>query len=380
VKALVVVALALLFVASAAHAQPADPELAAIEDAYAANRFGEMYELATALVAKRPDDAWARYLAAVGAQRIVRYDEARAHCDAGLAKWPDDPDLLGMRAQLYLQVGDERVAEVAARRALAIAPEAGDAKLAIEEIELADRARKRFASTSSGLPAGSAAAFVDAWVEKVVRGASGDSLAASLDPHLFDGVFDGEVTHAWVAGVLEGGIAQAKMAARMNGQTFLGWIVVPEERAERDTTWVDVQVPFETTFTAKAARAVLTASADPSLRGAVSPEMVLLMDGVSPEERAALVDRMVGTRSRAVMTLSFRLRGTGTERRIVDIHANGVSLKKQMASFAAIAERMDPTGTREEQRARSNAIGRVIGGVLGVGLVLYFVFRFRRRT
>jgi hypothetical protein len=74
--------------AEAPPAEPADPEVAAIRAAFDANQFGEMHTLATALVAKRPDDAEVRYLAAVSAQRTMRYDEARAHCESGLASHP----------------------------------------------------------------------------------------------------------------------------------------------------------------------------------------------------------------------------------------------------------------------------------------------------
>jgi hypothetical protein len=268
-----------------------------------------------------------------------------------------------------------------ARRALELVPDNVDAQRVVTEVELAERARDRADGPGVGQTPRSAAAFVDTWIEKIAHHASGAEVGAALDPSMLDGAVAG-ATAADVAAGIDSVLQQMTKMARENQQVFLGWIVAPEERVDGDTTWVDVQLPVQTTISAVQGRAILAGAEDPSLRGAVAPESLQLVEGVPPGQRAALVDRLVGTRQRSVTLISFQTRGTGLERRIVDIHVNGISVRSQMGSMVRLMRRADPEGTLggyRPRRDRAYDAGQAVGYLLGVLLVVYLVIRFRKR-
>jgi hypothetical protein len=374
----IIVVVALLCTAQVAYAQApaeaADPEVAAIQEAYAANRFGEMHTLATALVAKRPDDAWVRYLAALSATRTLRDDEAIAQCDAGIVKAPDDGNLLSLRAQLYLAKGNERGARADARKVLATEPARDEALHVIATLDVMDRARERRSGTVPALRPGSASAFVDGLLAQIADGAAPETIARSFDPSIVARAAtptSREVVHA-VTGAIE--------SARRGDQEFLGWIVSPDERVDGAITWVDANVPVETTFTAEQRRILESALSDPQLQGTLPAEILPILLDMTPEDRAAVLDRRIGARTYPVLKVSFDTREGPGGWRVHDMLVDGVSIKAQVANYVRLAEVAAPEGVRRPRPSRAYRAGEGVGYLLGILLVVSLVVRFRRRT
>jgi len=382
----ILIALVVCVAVAGASAQPAapaeapDPKIAAIQEAFDAGRFGDMYQQATALAQERPDDAWTRYLAALAAMRTARYAEAMQQVDAGLAKHPDETDLLGLRAAILLAQGDEKAAKVEARRAIALSADAADARDTLDEIELGDRARERRSGEPAGLPPGSAAAFVDGVIEQIASQRSSSAIAAAFDPEILSSIPGPPPPSSAMGDVITGALEQARAASAQGGQRFIGWVVSPEMRDEGGRTWVDVHVPIESTFTSTQRRAIEVALADPKTRGVISPQVLSIIEGVPSDERAALLDRLVGTRSRAVLELAFETRKAGDAWKITDVQANGVSMKAQLANYSEVMERVDPSKRKSGAYRAGEAVGRLLILLLVAGVIVWLVRRGRRRT
>jgi len=378
----IVIAAILVAVAPKSWAQtpPQDPQVAAIHDAFAGGRFGEMYQQATALSQERPDDAWVRYLAALAAVRTARNGEAMQQIDAGLAKHPDSADLLGLRASIRLATGDEPAARVDAQRALELAPEAMNAGATLDEIELGDRARERRTGEPAGLQWGSAAWFVDRVIEHIAEERGPSEIAPAFDPEMLISIPGPPLSSSEMTLIVRTALDEARYARFHNDQRFLGWIVSPETRQKGGRTWVDVQVPFETTFTDVQRRAIEVALADPTTRGVIAPEVLSLVEGVPPEERPALLARMVGTHQRAVLHVAVETRKVGDDAwKITDLQVNGVSMKAQLVHYAEVVERVDPSKRKRSGDGADDGIGRLpilllVGGVIG-----FLIRRGRRR-
>jgi hypothetical protein len=344
----------------------------AIAQALEDGRTAEAYALSKDLVELVPDDGDARYIAAIAAMNTVRDDEALGHVEAGLALHPDDIDLLGLRAGLRLGDGDEAGARADAERALALDPQASDAGAVRDELETFARARARLGGEVPDLQEGSAVWFVDRLCELVAGGAGAGALESRFSLELLDSLPPDQRTRANLVAVirwaLEGG-ARAGAA----GESFLGWWVEQSWDERGGLAWVTVRAPYLDVVTESQVNLFRRALADPQGHAVVDPGTRAIIEGVPPDERAALLARMVGARVHGVMDFRFVVRRSGGRHQVTDLIMNGISVKTQLATMLRLGSLTEVTTSRRPQRGGSRLAliallvtipGAVIGAVL----------------
>jgi len=341
----------------------------------AEGRFAEAYTLAGDLVVAHGDDPDVRYYASVACLRTARFAEAEQHITAGLAQHADNADLLGLRAQILLSKGDEAGATAAADQALGFDPQAVDAVTARDELAIGAEARARRAGADPGLPAGSAAAFVDEVIAGISAGDSPSQIAEAFDLEILASTPPPDRTPAGLVKGIETALREARAMRDKTDQQLYGWVVAPDATPSGDRVIVDALVPIESTITPRQRAAIGAAAADPQLRGTVDPGILALVDGVPEEEREALLDRMVGIRTRSVLDLHFEVAGAAGDYRITDLAIGAVSLKDQLGNFSKVIDKVDPP--RARWRITPEMIGTVAGVV--VGIIILVVLGTRRR-
>jgi hypothetical protein len=369
--------------ALASHASADDDRRARdVAGALDAGAYGEAYRLAMELVAERPEDARAHELAAAAALETYRLAEAARHLDAALALRPGDAQLLGQRARLRLGLADEAGARVDAELAVYTNADAV-ARAVLDELVLTERARDRLAGEDPGLPTGSAPAFVDVLCAAFAR-RDLDAVARSFDPSFLDGLA-AQLSPAQRAtspdplrSFAQGLFDFADNAAATNSQEFFGWLVAAEPTVEGDVTWVDVQLPARVTYTAQSVALFAAAVADPAARDSVDTLMRARYNGVSPEERPAMLQRIVGLRVRSVVPLRFAVRRSGDGWRVTDVVANGVSMKQLTGNIPRMVAAAPPLSSTTPRSGDDSP--RVLAVLaLGVAALAAFVYYVRRR-
>ena len=148
-------------------AEPA-PELAALEQGYAAGAYDRVAELAVARVAAGHDDERTRVLHVRALANRDRLADAGAACAAALDQFPLSPELHLLHATLLVRAGYYGAAHVAARRVLYLDPGlvmaqvvGADAMSRTGDTLGAARALRAAADALGGLPADAAVAAAD---------------------------------------------------------------------------------------------------------------------------------------------------------------------------------------------------------------------------
>ena len=77
------------------------------------------------------------------------------------------------------------------------------------------------------------------------------------------------------------------------------------------------------------------------------------------------------------MILRFEMVAAGDTFRIADVTRDGLSMKRQLAAFGDLEREVNPEPEKEPVDVAYQA-GRLFGGVLVVGAILWFAFRRRR--
>ncbi len=357
-----------------------DARLTAIYAEIEAARFGEAYRLALEAVAATPADADVRYYATLAAMRVARFDEADAHVAAGLGVRAGDADLLGLRSQLQLMRGDEDAARASAAQALAIDPEAADALATRDEIALTDRARARLGGEDPGLVAGSAAAFVDAFVAQIAAGASPATLARAFDVSFLDALPASERTEAALARTMSGALRQARNARAAADQHILGWVTSPEATAIAGGQRVELRLVGEQRFTPAQGNILRAAITDPSLQAVIDPTIMAIVLGVPADEQGALIDRLIGMTFRAPTDVAFDVAPHGPGWKITDLRLGDFSIRAQAATLSRIGDLASkrPPRQRNGPYELGKLVGRAVGILLVVGLVIWFIRRSRK--
>jgi len=291
-------------------AQPvAKSELDAARGALVVGYVSEAHERASQLVARAPRDAEVLLLVAQTALATGRFQLAEQYVATGLAEDRGHAGLLALRASLLLDGGDDAAARDVAERALRINKNNETARNVLDEIELAERARKRVPVwESSALPSGSAERFVDWRIEYIAAGADGGRLADWFDPQLLPSDQYPEWSRTALIQMLDGLLEAERADAAAGRSTYLGWETQPGTRQEGDETWVRVLVVTELVFTEedrRALEAALPAQPVPVRGGASLADQIA---GLPLDERPAVLASWVGRRTRSVETAEVALR------------------------------------------------------------------------
>lgn len=370
----------LLVALTAGPARANDPSVtkAIVQGSLEAGANGEAYRYANDLIAQLPEDPDARILAAQASLATARLDEGRAHLDAAIRLDPERAELWAARASLRFATGDDAGAVEDARRAIVLAPDDPGATAVLEAVDLVDKARRRRSGEDPGLPAGSPAAFVDELCAAAARGAGNLVLEPYFDLEILDGLPEGKRTRTTVRSFVEGA---RRVGTRDPDIELLGWWVHPEVRVVGDRTWVVVTVPNAVTISERRRDRVVAALSNPKQMELLDPNVRAMLEGVPAEDRAALVERTVGTTSRELMQLVFEVARREDGFRITEVVRNGASVKQQLPLYAeafgeAAAERDVRVPSSGGWRERFS-IGYVIGALVAIGAALIVWVRRR---
>jgi hypothetical protein len=225
----------------AASAQPAD-DVESLSRLIDEGHADEAWNRLVQIVEREPDNLPMRYLASLAALETGRYDEARAHVNAGLDRSPDNATLLGLRSEIrFREGGDDIGARKDAKRALELDPDELRARFTDETLDVFYRADARRKGVIPALARDTPAGFVDHLFERGFAGAGALELATFIDLEILIAVPPERRTHAMLVGYLRdflGGWA----ASHEGG--YVGWLI-GDTSTDGDRATVHVKMPID---------------------------------------------------------------------------------------------------------------------------------------
>lgn len=347
---------------------------------FTGGQYGEALREGKAAVDRQPEAAAAHYEYGVVLRNVYRRSESLRELERAHQLAPADTAIAVELGWVLAEVGElDRARAIAADVAQKSAAEAADL-----QAWLAREARFR-AGPKQAFPAGSASAFVAQAMDKLTHRRIKDVLQQDVDRTVLDrwaadsGSPSATATDEFVSGIA-GGIEGA-LEARSAGLHLIGYEVaaVGAERAGR--TYLTVDLLVESRATPQQLAIFEKALADPSLPVPMDPTMSKVLRGLDPAERKLSLAALGAAATTSDLALEFELAGAGGAWKITEVSENDSGLK-----LSRIVEMTRTLGRRgvvdiPEPRPRNRAyeIGKAVGHLVGILLVVALLIAFARR-
>jgi len=387
--ALIAGLLVLAFPAAAAQPEEA-PGADDILNLMESGRFSQALRTAARAARARPDDAQVHFLYGAALMSTLQYRQAEAELKKVIELQPGLADAHYNLGLIKVQTDDEAAAQKYLERALELDPGHPDAQREFQELVVRQRIRRQ---DKAQLTAGSAAEAVYDFLTLV----DGGRLEYAFDRFVDPGVlaeFSRKVggssfpTQRERRELLSGFVKGWNSQILSRGGKYVGFEVQPEEAAA-GPGGADVQsyvLVVRTTTQADVERMKRFIDS-PALARFISPDILAVFQGLEPEDRKAMFDRLAGQQQNQLWpvrwVVSKNEKGRWLIRDVVLGSADLVelSLTDILNNVAAFAEVGDPGIGGELSRGKSSyEIGKIAGRIIVIIIGIIIVIRLVRRS
>jgi len=353
-------------------------------------RFSQALRAAAKAAEALPKDAQVHFLYGAALMSTLQYKEAEVELKKVVELAPGMADAHYNLGLIKVQTGDEAAAQKHLERALELDPGHPDAQREFHELMVRQRIRKQERPT---LAKGSAAEAVFDFLTLV----DGGRLEYAFDRHVDSNVmaeFSRKVggssfpTQKERRELLSGFVKGWNSQILSRGGKYIGFEVQPEKGA-LPRGGVDVQsyvLVVRTTTRADVERMKRFIDS-PALARFISPDILVVFQGLEPADRVAMFDRLVGQHQNQLWPVRWVVRKDDKNRwRIRDVVLGSadlveLSLTDILNNVAAFAEVGDPGLGRELHREPSSyEIGKIVGRIVVIIIGIIIVIRLVRRS
>jgi hypothetical protein len=355
-------------------------------------RFSQALRTAAKAAEAHPQDAQVHFLYGAALMSTLQYKEAEVELKKTIELAPGLADAHYNLGLIKVQTGDEAAAQKYLERALELDPGHPDARREFHELVVRQRIRKQ---EKAQLTAGSAAEAVFDFLALVDRGRLEYAFDRFVDPAVlaeFSRKVGGSFhpTQHERRELLSGFVKGWNSQILSRGGEYVGFEVQPEEAAP-GPGGVDVQsyvLVVRTTTQADVERMKRFIDS-PALARFISPDVLVVFQGLEPKDRQAMFDRLAGQHQNQLWPVRWVVhrddRGRWRIRDVVLGSADLVelSLTDILNNVAAFAEVGDPGITHDFQRDSSSyeigkTVGRIVAVIIGIIIVIRLVRRYRK--
>lgn len=328
-----------------------------------------------------PGSARAHHAYGVVLRAVFRRGEAVRELERARTLAPDDGDIAVELGWALAETGKlDRARALAAVAVTRWPDKAADLQAWLE------REKRIRNGPDRAFPPGSPSEFVARVMRKLTDRKIEEVLRDDFDPGFVDRwASDGKVSSSgrdqFIAGMARE--MEKVMAQRSHGARLHGYEIAPEA-AERDgRTYVSVGLLIDSRPTAAQLEMFERAAADPSLPLPMDENLGKVLRGLDPADRAATLAALGTHIASSDVAVEFELGGRTGAWTITDVieTAGGLRLSRIMEVVNELFERGAlPEPERPSRAYRiGQAVGRLIGTLAVVALIIALVVRWRRR-
>ena len=353
-------------------------------------QFSQALRTAARAAEAHPEDAQVHFLYGAALMATLQYREAEVELNKVIELAPGMADAHYNLGLIKVQTDDEAAAQKHLERALELDPGHPDARREFHELSVRQRIREQ---DKPQLAPGSAARAVFDFLSLV----DGGRLEYAFERHVDPGVlaeFSRKVggssypTQRERRELLSGFVKGWNSQILSRGGRYIGFEVQPGEAAP-GTGGVDVQsyvLVVRTTNRADVERMKRFIDS-PALARFISPDILAVFQGLEPEDRRAMFDRLAGQHQNQLWPVRWVVfkneKGQWLIRDVVLGSADLVelSLTDILNNVAAFAEVGDQgLGQRYHRESSSYEIGKTVGRIVAVIIGIIIVIRLVQRS
>ena len=376
-----------LFILTAA-AAAAPPEKAPgaddILNLMESGRFSQALRTAAEAAEAHPQDAQVHFLYGAALMSTLQYKEAEVELKKVIKLAPGLADAYYNLGLIKVQTDDEAAAQKYLERALELDPGHPEAQREFHELMVRQRIRKQ---EKAQLTAGSAAEAVFDFLTLVDGGRLEYAFDRFVDPAVL-AEFSRKVggsshpTQRERRELLSGFVKGWNSQILSRGGKYVGFEVQPADGAD-----VQSYVLVVRTTTRADVERMKRFIDSPALARFISPDILVVFQGLEPEDRSAMFDRLAGQHQNQLWPIRWVVhqddRGRWRIRDVVLGSADLVelSLTDILNNVAAFAEVGDPGITRDfHTKPSSYEIGKTVGRIVAIIIGILIVIRLVRRA
>lgn len=329
------------------------------------------------------DDGSARahYAYGVVLRAVFRRGEAVQELERAQTLAPDDGDVVVELGWALAEIG-----KLERSRALAAVAKRRWPDKAVDLAAWLEREQRIRTGPAAAFPPGSPSGFVAEVMRKLSDGKFEEVLRRDFDRGFMERwAGDSEVSPADLDEYI-GGLSrqfEEMMEQRTHGASLHGYEVAAAATERDGRTYVGVALLVDSRPTATQLEMFEKAAADPSLPVPMDPNLAKVLRGLDPADRTASLAALGAQTVSSDVAVEFELGGRAGAWTITDIveTAGGLRLSRIMEVVQSLMKRGVVEQPRERNRAYQigQAVGRLLGSLLVIGLIVALWRRSRRR-